>query len=70
MGPFKARRSVAAADVRLAPFYSPASIGLRTFRGSSANAGWAVRCIVSRKGGHIFFVANSCLQFLLANNVR
>ena len=34
----------------LAPFYSPpASIGLRTFGGPSANAGWAVQCIDSRK---------------------
>ena len=33
----------------LAPFYlPPASIGLRTFRGPSANAGWAVWRIDSR----------------------
>ena len=34
-----------AAGIRFTPFYWPASIGLRTFRGPSANAGWAVRRI-------------------------
>jgi len=53
--PYKARRSVAlacalrasrTADIRLAPLYlPPASIGLWTFGGPSANAGLAVRRI-------------------------
>ena len=51
-------------------FYSPASIGLRTFGGPSANAGWAVRCIGSYKNGHIFFVAKKLFAYLLANNVQ
>jgi len=55
--PYKGRRRIAlacalrasrAADVRLDPFFSPASVGLRTLRGTSANVGYAVRHIDSR----------------------
>ena len=59
MDPFKARRSVAAADVRLAPLFAsqhwPAD-----FWGLPANAGWAVWCIGIRKND-ISFLPLTCI---------
>jgi len=46
--------------VRLAPFIRQPALAYGLFGGPSANAGWAVRCIGSHKGGILFFVAKSC----------
>ena len=79
MGPFKARRSVAlacalrasrAADVRLAPFIRQPALAYGLLGVSFGQCGWAVRCIGSYKGGHIFFVVKKLFAYLLANNVQ